>query len=1168
MKKKIIAGFVIGSIALSGACLAACTPQEKTYSIDLNSNIERAAFDGNGLYKLGQEVTLEAEPVDGYRFVCWMLNEQPVAETNPYTFILSEENVGTYTAVYEKEYVVTVVSTFENGEPMLSKIKALKGELIDLTNQNYDHYEIDKLYYVEDGKTEKVNVANLKFIMPEVDITLYAQYKQTRNNVLKDELENGDISFSNNYAVYGEEISVNITPDEHYELAELYYIVNGTTEKIEIVDNKFLMPEKDVTVYAVFDKIQYFINQVVGPNGTIELSKNKAGFEDEVLITVVPDEHYDVDQLYYTIGEGDEGNAVTNNSIIMPADDVTIYVSFKLKTYEIEKAETQHGEIEISTQSSVYDAEITINIIPDEHYELSELYYIEQGDTEHIAIEDNKFKNPGADLTVYAVFSKIQYTIDKVVGNNGMLDLSKSAAGIDDEIEVVVTPNEHYVLDELYYVIEGTDEHVIIQNDFIINPGTNITVYASFKLKEYSLSIPKNVVVTRGGSELTSESVVCYGYILQIVPEEKEGYNTYVMVTGAERDGDTNSYLVCGDVEIEYFQEFIPVDYQANSTIVFKFDEENKTAAVMANIGNLPSGELVIPEKIIKDEQIYIVDRVDGSMLDIMTGGMVGFYNCTGLTSVILPATIQTIGDYAFVGCTNLQNLTFSSSVKKLGMSAVEIDNNDDTYQLKQLKSDGYGIYLASDENDYFALVGMKLDGDEGALCDLEVDYIVKHEDTEFIALLLSNSEIADAYISSLSEEELMTLTQQYNVARPIYFDDPGFVIDYMINHDSTETIKNLLMMGTVNKYINLLSESQEQNLHAEYEENLNSYDSFEDFVADYIVNNNLNSDLIRLLLDNYDFVRAYINSMSSDTKEDFELAYGDTAHGLKDYNFIANYILNKESPRKIDELLKECSSQISAIYMNIASDQKKENLLSWVQQLVGKINIPAETKIVVGQMGSEFGDEGAFSNCTGFIVDEKNPYFIAGEDGVLYSKDGKTLVFYPGGKTDARFVVPEGVEVIGQGAFTYCPHLEEIVLPSTLKEIQDYAFYLTESINGDLVIPEGVETIGGLVFLSNINSRLHIPSTIKSVGKGAFAAEINSVFIDSEFVYKNARELDFDDFDNAGNILAQKKFIYVLATLVEKSTNEVLSNSELFTRSAELETINGKEYWKFTRNN
>lgn len=56
--------------------------------------------------------------------------------------------------------------------------------------------------------------------------------------------------------------------------------------------------------------------------------------------------------------------------------------------------------------------------------------------------------------------------------------------------------------------------------------------------------------------------------------------------------------------------------------------------------------------------------------------------------------------------------------------------------------------------------------------------------------------------------------------------------------------------------------------------------------------------------------------------------------------------------------------------------------------------------------------------------------------DGVLYSKDMKTLVLFPAGRTGS-FTIPEGVETVADGAFNYSA-IEELVLPKSLKHIGD----------------------------------------------------------------------------------------------------------------------------------
>ena len=120
-----------------------------------------------------------------------------------------------------------------------------------------------------------------------------------------------------------------------------------------------------------------------------------------------------------------------------------------------------------------------------------------------------------------------------------------------------------------------------------------------------------------------------------------------------------------------------------------------------------------------------------------------------------------------------------------------------------------------------------------------------------------------------------------------------------------------------------------------------------------------------------------------------------------------------------------------------------------------------------------------SFYDCTvvTYEVPEDHPLYQA-IDGVLFSKDGKTLLSYPGGRTDEHYNVPAGVEhiwpyafgtdylktislpiglkTIGNGAFSDCGRLQSIAIPLTVTEIGDYAFWGCVSL--ELVsLPDGL---------------------------------------------------------------------------------------------------------------
>lgn len=70
-----------------------------------------------------------------------------------------------------------------------------------------------------------------------------------------------------------------------------------------------------------------------------------------------------------------------------------------------------------------------------------------------------------------------------------------------------------------------------------------------------------------------------------------------------------------------------------------------------------------------------------------------------------------------------------------------------------------------------------------------------------------------------------------------------------------------------------------------------------------------------------------------------------------------------------------------------------------------------------------------SFINCPAlkeFVVDKNDGNYMT-IDGVLYSKDGETLIKYPAGKTDKTFTVPDSVKYLDSYAFEGAVNLESI---------------------------------------------------------------------------------------------------------------------------------------------
>lgn len=162
-------------------------------------------------------------------------------------------------------------------------------------------------------------------------------------------------------------------------------------------------------------------------------------------------------------------------------------------------------------------------------------------------------------------------------------------------------------------------------------------------------------------------------------------------------------------------------------------------------------------------------------------------------------------------------------------------------------------------------------------------------------------------------------------------------------------------------------------------------------------------------------------------------------------------------------------------------------------------VNLENVTKITIGRNISEIGLWAMENNkkVTAIEVDEENAYFCD-VDGVLYSKDMKTLLFYPMARnaveaTDGAgnriksisYEIPEGVECIRTKAFYKCSDIRSLTLPSTLKTIEEKAFFRC-SIT-EITLPDGLQTIGKDAFAYTGLKAIDIPASVKEIGEYAF---------------------------------------------------------------------------------
>mgnify|MGYP002802687320 CR=1 FL=1 len=162
-----------------------------------------------------------------------------------------------------------------------------------------------------------------------------------------------------------------------------------------------------------------------------------------------------------------------------------------------------------------------------------------------------------------------------------------------------------------------------------------------------------------------------------------------------------------------------------------------------------------------------------------------------------------------------------------------------------------------------------------------------------------------------------------------------------------------------------------------------------------------------------------------------------------------------------------------------------------------GVQELDSQTFLGCGSLESlSFGD--GIRNLAGYIfescsslkeieISEGNPFFCS-ENSVLFNKNKTALVYYPAGRAEVSYIVPDGVRSIESDAFCQCISLTEITLSESVTSIGSEAFYQCTSLT-KVTLPEGLTSIGSDAFYRCISlTDITIPNSMTDIGSNAFA--------------------------------------------------------------------------------
>ena len=419
--------------------------------------------------------------------------------------------------------------------------------------------------------------------------------------------------------------------------------------------------------------------------------------------------------------------------------------------------------------------------------------------------------------------------------------------------------------------------------------------------------------------------------------------------------------------------------------------------------------------------------------------GEAAFMGCSNLTSVNIPANVTAIGEAAFMGCSNLASVTVYAPACTLGPSAFDLCAVALKIYVFNEKVDNYKA--AANWGSYAG----KITGLNGGYCgatghETDVMWLLTGTSPNYTLTIWGTGAMAD-----YSGENYNTQPWKNYLT-----DITTVVIDEGVTKIGNFAFQSCIKLESISIPASVTSIG---NNAFEFCSNLAS----------------VNIPASVTTIGDYAFFRCA--SLTAFNVDDGNANYSSDAIGV---------LFNKAKTT----LIQYPAGNTATSYTIPASVTSIGERAFLDCTNLESITIPA----TVTSIG-----ENAFEDCTSLTainVDDGNANY-ASEDGVLFNKDKTTLVLYPLGKTAPSFTVPASVTSIGENAFYYCTNLTTVTFDnqSQLTTIGNSAFFgctnlTTVTFNNQ----SQLTTIGNGAFFGCTNlASVTLPASVTSIGDDAF---------------------------------------------------------------------------------
>ena len=621
-------------------------------------------------------------------------------------------------------------------------------------------------------------------------------------------------------------------------------------------------------------------------------------------------------------------------------------------------------------------------------------------------------------LSAWLVFTGLPFA----GANSGNSKWQESAAIGLMQVQAAQTTYDYTVGNSTYTYTILTDDTIKITkykgtDESIVIPseidGKKVTVIGSSAF--YGFKSLKNIEIPDGITSIENYAFCqCWSITSLSVPESVTSIGT-------------GAFRFCGDLkEIK-----LPSNLTVLSDSLFGAD---------ANLEYITFGDAEKTDTVIIPETVQKI-------------GNYVFMNCEKIKNINLPANLKSIGKTCFQGCISLTGLFIPQSVESIGggifgdcdaLQSVEIEDENNNFIFKDgILYDVKNGILVSAVN---SLIPEKVIVDE---CTKTIDYSAFADCNNLYEIEIPQG------VVNIGEKAFARLDNLKNIDIPDSVTNITTLAFYRCNGlvsvqvpGSVTAIKN----GTFRECNNLKKVILNEGV-AKIEGSAFVFCSSLEQIK-------LPQSLMSIGSGAFD----NCTSLISVELPDNAIISSDTFRGCKNLSKIVLSDTNNNYIVKNGILYNKAMT--SAIYCIPASGVEEISIEDGVTTIDSNLQFSVNVKKINISRSVTKINTAAFMYCydlQSIKVDSENGKYMS-EKGILYNKDMTRILCYPAGIKDTEFFVPDTVKTIGDFAFYGTKALESINIPDSVTNIGTDAFGECSGLK-EVVIPDSVTSMGEAVF-------------------------------------------------------------------------------------------------------